>query len=152
MDSIVNIVQPQIKSNRQHFDIFIQKIMTENVYGDSVRLNQVLINLLSNAVKFTPEEGLINVYLTQEESPKGDKYVRCHFRVKDSGIGMSEEFQQKIFDTFTRDESSQVQKIEGTGLGMAITKYIVEMMDGTIEVSSELGTIMKTSVTAQFRH
>ena len=139
MDSIVNIVQPQIKSNRQHFDIFIQKIMTENVYGDSVRLNQVLINLLSNAVKFTPEEGLINVYLTQEESPKGDKYVRCHFRVKDSGIGMSEEFQQKIFDTFTRDESSQVQKIEGTGLGMAITKYIVEMMDGTIEVSSELG-------------
>ena len=64
MDSIVNIVQPQIKSNRQHFDIFIQKIMTENVYGDSVRLNQVLINLPSNAVKFTKEEGLINVYLT----------------------------------------------------------------------------------------
>lgn len=139
MDSIVNIVQPQVKERQQHFDIFIQEIITEEVHCDSVRLNQILINLLSNALKFTPEGGRINVYLQQEPSPVGDSYVRCHFRVKDNGIGMTEEFQKKIFDTFTREEKAQVDKIEGTGLGMAITKAIVEAMKGSIEVQSEPG-------------
>ena len=139
MDSIVNIVQPQVKERQQHFDIFIQKIQTEEVYCDSVRLNQVLINLLSNALKFTPEGGVINVFLDQEDSPKGDNYVRCHFRVKDNGVGMTEEFQKKIFDTFTREEKAQIDKIEGTGLGMAITKAIVDTMNGTIEVKSAPG-------------
>ncbi|MCI9546826.1 MAG: response regulator [Lachnospiraceae bacterium] len=139
MDSIVNIIQPQVKAKGQHFDIFIQKIVTENVICDGVRLNQILINLLSNAVKFTPEGGAINVYLTQEPSPQGETYIRCHFRVKDSGIGMSQEFQQKIFETFTREKTSQVHKTEGTGLGMAITKCIVDAMHGSIEVHSEPG-------------
>lgn len=139
MDSIVNIVQPQVKERQQHFDIFIQEIITEEVHCDSVRLNQILINLLSNALKFTPEGGRINVYLQQEPSPVGDSYVRCHFRVKDTGIGMTEEFQKKIFDTFTREEKAQIDKIEGTGLGMAITKAIVDAMKGSIEVQSELG-------------
>lgn len=139
MDSIVNIVQPQVKERQQHFDIFIQKIITEEVHCDSVRLNQILINLLSNALKFTPEGGRINVYLQQEPSPVGDSYVRCHFRVKDNGIGMTEEFQKKIFDTFTREEKAQVDKIEGTGLGMAITKAIVEAMKGSITVQSAPG-------------
>ncbi len=139
MDSIVNIVQPQIKERQQHFDIFIQKIQTEDVFCDSVRLNQILINLLSNALKFTPEGGTINIYLEQEESPVGDNYVRCHFRVKDNGIGMTKEFQEKIFDTFTREEKSQVNKIEGTGLGMAITKAIVDTMKGSIELLSAPG-------------
>ena len=139
MDSIVNIVQPQVKERQQHFDIFIQKIQSEEVYCDSVRLNQVLINLLSNALKFTPEGGVINVFLDQEDSPKGDNYVRCHFRVKDNGVGMTEEFQKKIFDTFTREEKAQIDKIEGTGLGMAITKAIVDTMNGTIEVKSAPG-------------
>jgi len=138
MESIVNIVQPQIKERKQHFDIFIQDILTEEVCCDGVRLNQVLINLLSNAIKFTPANGKINVFLTQEESPMGENYVRCHFRVKDNGIGMSEEFQKKIFDTFSR-EDMKVQKIEGTGLGMAISKFIVNMMGGTIEVQSKQG-------------
>ena len=133
MDSIVNIVQPQVKSRQQHFDIFIQNILTEEVHCDSVRLNQVLINLLSNALKFTPEGGSIKVFLEQEESPVGDDHVRCHFRVKDNGIGMTKEFQEKIFDTFTREEKAQIDKIEGTGLGMAITKAIVVAMNGTIE-------------------
>lgn len=138
MENIVNIIQPQIKERRQHFDIFIENIESEEVCCDGVRLNQVLVNLLSNAIKFTPEEGTINVYLYQEASPAGDSYVRCHFRVKDNGIGMSPEFQRKIFETFSR-EDNKVQKIEGTGLGMAITKFIVGMMGGTIEVESEQG-------------
>lgn len=139
MDNIVNIVQPQIKSRNQHFDIFIQEIQSEEVYCDSIRLNQVLINLLSNAIKFTPEGGCINVYLEQESSPLQDNYVRCHFRVKDNGIGMTPEFQEKIFDTFAREKKAQVDKIEGTGLGMAITKAIVDAMHGTIELKSAPG-------------
>lgn len=139
MESIVNIIQPQVRAKHQHFDIFIQKIEIENIYCDSVRLNQILINLLSNAIKFTPEKGRINIYLSQEESPLGDAYIRCHFRVKDNGIGMSEEFQKTIFDTFTREKTAQVDKTEGTGLGMAITKYIVEAMKGTIELNSAPG-------------
>ncbi len=139
MDNIVNIVKPQIESRKQHFDIFIQDIQTEEVYCDSVRLNQVLINLLSNAVKFTSEEGTINVYLRQEDSPLGDRHVRCHFRVRDNGIGMTPEFQKTIFDTFTREKTAQVDKTEGTGLGMAITKCIVDAMGGAIELWSEPG-------------
>ncbi len=129
----------QVKERQQHFDIFIQKIQTEDVHCDSVRLNQILINLLSNAIKFTPEGGRINVYLEQEDSPLGAQYVRCHFRVKDSGIGMTQEFQEKIFDTFTREEKAQIDKIEGTGLGMAITKAIVDTMKGSIELQSAPG-------------
>lgn len=137
MDSIVNIVRPQVKDKGQHFDIFIRNIETEMVCCDSVRLNQVLLNLLSNAIKFTDKGGSINVYLNQEASPKGPEYVRCHFRVKDTGIGMSEEFQQKIFESFSRED--QARKIEGTGLGMTITRYIVELMEGEIELRSRQG-------------
>ncbi|MCI8667013.1 MAG: response regulator [Dorea sp.] len=149
MENIVNIVQPQIRERGQHFDIFIRDIQVENVYCDSVRLNQVLINLLSNAIKFTPTEGRINVYLIQEDSPLGKSHVRCHFRVKDTGIGMSPEFQEKIFDTFSR-EDSKVQKIEGTGLGMSITKVIVDMMGGTIEVKSEQGVGSEFHIVVDF--
>lgn len=137
MESIVNIVQPQVKSKGQHFDIFIRNIETEMVCCDDVRLNQILLNLLSNAIKFTDPGGRINVYLSQEESPKGPEYVRCLFKVKDNGIGMTEEFQKKMFETFTRED--RARKIEGTGLGMSITRFIVEMMGGTIEVESRQG-------------
>ncbi len=138
MDSIVNIVQPQVKSKNQTFDIFIQNVISENVYCDGVRLNQVLINILGNAVKFTPEEGEIHVTFFQEDSPKGDNFVRTHFLIKDNGIGMSTEFRQKIFASFEREDSTRVQKTEGTGLGMAITKYIVDKMEGSIDVTSAL--------------
>lgn len=136
MESIVNIVQPQIRAKNQHFDIYIQKVQTEDIYCDNIRLNQVLINLLSNAIKFTPEGGRINVYLEQEDSPVGENYVRCHFRVKDNGIGMTPEFQKSIFDTFTREKKTHVDNTEGSGLGMAITKAIVDTMKGTIELNS----------------
>lgn len=139
MDSIVTIIQPQIKSKNQVFDVFISNILAEDVYCDGVRLNQVLINFLSNAYKFTPEGGEIHVYLNQEESPKGDNYVRVHFRVRDSGMGMTPEFQEKIFESFSREDNTRVHKTEGTGLGMAISKYIIDAMEGTIEVHSEAG-------------
>ena len=139
MDGIVSIVQPQVKAKRQQFNIFIHDISTENVCCDSVRLNQVLINLLGNAVKFTPEGGSIQVSLYEEPSEKGEEFVRTHLIVKDDGIGMSHEFQEKIFDSFSREDTKRVQKTEGTGLGMAITKYIVDAMGGTIELHSEPG-------------
>lgn len=139
MDGIATIVQPQIKIKNQHFDVYIHDIITENVYCDSVRLNQVLLNLLSNAIKFTSNDGNIEVSLCQEPSPLGDDFVRCHIRVKDNGIGMSPEFQKKIYDSFSREDNRRVHKTEGTGLGMSITKYIVDAMHGTIELQSELG-------------
>lgn len=138
-EGIATIVQPQIKIKRQKFDIHVHDIISEDVYCDSVRLNQVMLNLLSNAYKFTPDEGKIELSLWQEPSGLGDKYVRTHITVKDSGIGMSEDFQKKIFESFTREDNTRVHKIEGTGLGMSITKYIVDAMHGTIDVKSKLG-------------
>lgn len=137
MESIVSIIQPQIKARKQSFNIFINKIQTENIYADSVRLNQVLLNLLSNALKFTPEGGDITVTVAQEDSSKGEKYVRTHFWVKDTGIGMTKEFQKKIFESFVREDNARVHKVEGTGLGMSITKYIVDKAEGTIDLKSE---------------
>lgn len=139
IDDIVNIIQPQVREHNQFFDIFIRDILSENVYCDNVRMNQVLLNLLSNAVKFTQAEGRIDVYVYQEKSDRGEEYVRTHFKVEDNGIGMSEEFQERIWDTFSRESSDRVQKTTGSGLGMAITKRIVELMGGTIELHSELG-------------
>ncbi|MCH5349724.1 MAG: response regulator [Oscillospiraceae bacterium] len=137
MESIVSIVQPQIKAKNQHFDVFIHDIENENVYCDSVRLNQVIINLLSNAIKFTPEEGRITISLYEEKSSVGEKYTQVHIVVSDNGVGMSPEFKETIFESFTREDKKRIQKTEGTGLGMAITKYIVDAMKGTINVESE---------------
>lgn len=150
MDSLVGIVQPQIKAKKQKFDVFIYDITCENVLCDSVRLNQILLNLLSNAIKFTPEGGSIEVALHESESPKGDDYVRILLRVKDTGIGMSKEFLANIFDSFTREDNKRVQKTEGTGLGMAITKYIVDAMGGEIKVESAQGAGTEFNVTLDF--
>lgn len=139
VESISTIIQPQIKIKKQHFDIYVHDILAEKVYCDSVRLNQVLLNLLSNAYKFTPENGKIELSLYQEESPLGEHYARTHIIVQDNGIGMSEEFQKKIFESFTREDSTRVHKTEGTGLGMSITKYIVDSMHGTIDIQSKQG-------------
>ena len=151
MESIVCIIQPQVKAKKQIFDVFIRHIQTEQVYCDGVRLNQVLFNLLSNALKFTPEGGSISVTMAQEDSPKGGEYVRTHFWVKDTGMGMSPEFQKKIFDSFVREDSSRVRKIEGTGLGMTITKYIVDEMQGEIELQSELNKGTEFHVTLDLK-
>lgn len=150
MDSLISIIQPQIKEKQQKFNVFIYDISSENVRCDSVRLNQVMLNLLSNAIKFTPEGGSIEVSLHEEASPKGNDYVRIRIRVKDNGIGMSQEFQERIFDSFSREDSKRVQKTEGTGLGMAITKYIVDAMGGTIRVNSSQGEGTEFNVTLDF--
>ncbi len=139
METICDIVRPQIKDNGQQFDVFIRNIIAENVYIDSVRINQVLLNLLSNAMKFTPEGGSVDIELWQEALPDNDKTVRTHFIVKDTGIGMSDEFKAKLFTAFEREDSKRVHQIQGTGLGLTITKYIVDAMDGTIEVESAPG-------------
>ena len=139
MDSIVNIVQPQTKEKNQRFSAAVYEILAEDVCCDSVRLNQVLINLLGNAVKFTPEHGSVRVALYQEAVPEKPSWVRTHFIVKDTGIGMSEEYQKVIFESFSREDNARVQKTEGSGLGMTITKYIVDAMEGSISVQSEQG-------------
>lgn len=139
MESMVSIVQPQVKAKHQKFNISIFNILSENVHCDSVRLNQVLLNLLSNAIKFTPENGSIDVSLHEEPSPRGEEYVRILIQVKDTGIGMSEEFRQHIFESFAREDNKRIHRTEGTGLGMAITKYIVDAMKGEITVESQQG-------------
>lgn len=137
VEGIVSIMQPQVKNKKQSFDIHINSIATENIWCDGVRLNQVLLNLLSNATKYTPENGSILLSLYEEESPKADGYIRVHILVKDNGIGMSQEFLKRIFDSYSREDGARIHKTEGAGLGMAITKYIVDAMDGSIEIYSE---------------
>ncbi|MCI9446298.1 MAG: response regulator [Lachnospiraceae bacterium] len=139
IEGVVSIVQTQAKGKEQNFNIHIAKILFEDVYCDSVRLNQVLLNLLSNSVKYTQEGGTIQLSLYQDEepSPKGSDFVRTHILVSDNGIGMTAEFLEHIFDSYSRADNKRVQKTEGTGLGMAITKYIVEAMEGEISVKSE---------------
>lgn len=137
IEGIVGIVQPQVKAKRQSFDVRISNIIEEKVVCDSVRLNQVLLNLLSNAVKYTPEGGTIELSITEEASPIGDDFIRIHALVKDNGIGMTEEFLKRIYDSYSRADNARVHKTEGAGLGMAITKHIVDAMGGTIDVKSE---------------
>ena len=139
MDSIVNIMQPQVAAKRQQFHVTVREILSENVCCDGVRLNQVLINLLGNAVKFTPEKGSVQMTVYQEALPEDASLVRTHFLVSDTGIGMSKEYQKTIFESFSREDNNRVRKTEGSGLGMAITKCIVDAMGGTISVRSEQG-------------
>ena len=139
VENIVAIVQPQVQAKHQSFDVFVRDISAEGVCADGTRLNQVLLNLLSNALKFTPAGGRITLSVRQEALPESPELVRTHFVVRDTGIGMSPEFREKIFESFEREDRATVRRIEGTGLGMAITKQIVDMMGGTIEVESEVG-------------
>ncbi len=132
------IIQANITAKQQELLIDTQDVKHEDIITDKLRLNQVLLNILSNAIKFTPVGGTIRFRLAEEPSPRADiaNYV---FRIKDNGIGMSEEFQKTIFEAFTRERTSTVSGTQGTGLGMAITKNIVDMMGGTISVWSEEG-------------
>lgn len=138
MQNLVSITQPTVFSKKQVFNIRLHDIRHERLIFDSLRLNQVLINLMGNAVKFTPEGGSISLDVT-EEPAVDDQFVHLVFKVADTGIGISREFQKNLFSSFTRERDSKIDKIEGSGLGLAITKMIVTMMGGTIAVESELG-------------
>lgn len=150
VEGVVGIVQSQIRGKSQNFNVHISNIIAEDVYCDSVRLNRVLINLLSNAIKYTQEGGSIQLSLYQEQAPEemGEGYIRNHITVKDNGIGMTPEFVEHIFESYSRADSKRVNKTEGAGLGMAITKHIVNAMDGTITVESEpkKGTTFEVTV------
>lgn len=137
VSSVDAIIRPMAKSRKQTFDVTVTGIRNERLIGDETRLNQILINLLSNSVKYTPEGGNIWLRIIGLEQ-RSSQYEHIRIEVEDNGYGMTPEYLEVIFDAFTRAENSTTNKVQGTGLGMAITKSIVELMGGTIEVSSEV--------------
>ena len=138
LHDIKTIISGQIHAKQLELYMDVMDVTVEDVFCDKTRLNQVLLNLLSNTIKFTPAGGTVSVRVAQlPGAPKGKGLYEI--RVKDTGIGMSKEFAQKIFEPFERERTSTVSKIQGTGLGMAISKNIVDMMGGTIEVKTEQG-------------
>lgn len=136
MEGIDSFIRPQMKAKGHTFEICCKDIRHAYVVMDKLRLNQILLNLLSNAVKYTPDGG--RIVLTMQELPQSSKQL-AHYRfmVEDNGYGMSEAYVQKIFQAFTREEDSVTNKIQGTGLGMAITKNLLDLMGGSISVQSE---------------
>ena len=138
LHDLKTIISGQIHAKQLELYMDAMDVTNEDVYCDKTRLNQVLLNLLSNAVKFTPAGGTVSVRLKQFPGKTKDSAL-YEIRVKDSGIGMSPKFVQKIFSPFERERTSTVSRTQGTGLGMAITKNIVDMMGGTIEVQTEQG-------------
>ena len=135
---IRDIVQSNIVAKRLSLFIDTIDVVDEQVIADPMRLNQILLNILSNAVKFTPTGGMVSLRIVEKPTaPKG--YADYEFHIRDNGIGISEEFRKHIFEQFSREETSTVSKTQGTGLGMSITKSLVDMMGGTITVESEPG-------------
>ena len=138
LHDLKTIVSGQIYAKQLELYMDATDVTDEDVYCDKTRLNQILLNLLSNAIKFTPAGGTVSVRVRQFAG-KVHGCGQYEFRIKDNGIGMSEEFAQKIFEPFERERTSTVSRIQGTGLGMAITKNIVDMMGGSIEVQTAQG-------------
>ena len=136
LHDLKTIISGQIHAKQLELYMDAMDVTDEDIYCDKTRLNQVLLNLLSNAIKFTPAGGTVSVRLRQFPSTQKG-CAKYEIRVKDNGIGMSQEFAQKIFDPFERERTSTVSKIQGTGLGMAISKNIVNMMGGTIEIQTQ---------------
>ena len=137
MREIGLMIRPDTEQKEQHLEVYVGDLSHDAVYGDMVRVKEVLLNLLSNAVKYTPKKGCIRAAL--EEKPSGKDHVGCYeFTVEDNGIGMSPAFQEKMFTPFERAADARVRGIQGTGLGLAITRNLVQMMNGTIQVESRL--------------
>ncbi|MDE6595590.1 MAG: response regulator, partial [Oscillospiraceae bacterium] len=150
MHDLKTIVQSDVKSKQLEFYIDTLDVTNETIICDKLRLNQVLLNILSNAMKYTRPGGMVSVRVTQTAEAT-DGYATYEFKVKDTGIGMSSEFLQHVFEPFEREQTSTVSGIQGTGLGLAITKNIVDMMNGTITVESEEGKGSEFTVTFRFR-
>ncbi len=145
-----NILQADIHAKQLELHIDTVDVVDEAIYCDKLRLNQVLLNLLSNAVKYTSAGGHVSMRITEKSgAPVG--FANYIFTIKDTGIGMSPEFVERIFEPFERERNSTISKIQGTGLGMAITKNIVDMMNGSISVTSEPGVGTEFTVSFTFR-
>ncbi|MCI8408216.1 MAG: response regulator [Lachnospiraceae bacterium] len=145
-----NILQADMSEKQLRFQMDIVNLENDEIYCDKLRLNQVFLNLLSNAVKYTENGGTISLIVT-EKSEVLDGYGNYEFYIKDTGIGMSKEFISHIFEPFERERNSTISRIQGTGLGMAITKNIIDMMNGTIQVKSEQGVGTEIIVSFTFR-
>ena len=145
-----DIVQADIHSKHHDFFIDTVNVNDENILCDKLRLNQVLLNILSNSIKYTAAGGILSMRIT-EKTVKANGYATYEFLIKDNGMGMDSEFVKTIFDPFTRMKSSTVSGIQGTGLGMAITKNIIDMMGGRIDIQSEPGKGTETTVTFDFK-
>ena len=150
VSSVDAIIQPMAKAKGQSFHVEVTGIRHEYLIGDEMRLNQILINLLSNAVKYTQEGGSIWFRIIGQKQ-RSSQYERIRIEVEDNGYGMTPEYLTTIFDAFTRAENSTTNKVQGTGLGMAITKSIVELMGGSIDVSSQMGKGSLFQVEVEFR-
>ena len=137
VQNLMNMSQPMIKDKNIQFSFRINRMEKEYLYADQLRLNQIYINILSNAIKYTGPGGRVSVDLREEESEK-EGCIKLVYCVADTGIGMSPEFLEKMYQPFSRQTDSRVNKIQGTGLGLAITRQMVELMNGTIECQSEL--------------
>ncbi len=145
--NLVNIVRQQITEKGLLFNIRVHNIYAEHLFGDELRLNQIFINLLSNAVKYTPTGGQIWMDLKEESVEGHDDLVRLTYVVEDTGIGMSQEFQQNMYESFVRADAKNYGNMQGTGLGLTISKRMVDLMDGDIQCESELGQGTKFTVT-----
>lgn len=148
--SVAAMMQPEFEKKKQTFAVHPGSIRAENIYADELRLRQIFLNILSNASKFTPEGGRITFEIKELES-LAEEIVWVQFSFSDTGIGMKPEFLEHIFDTFTREQDSRVDKTQGSGLGMAITKKIVGIMGGEISVSSAPGKGSTFVVTLPFK-
>ncbi|MBQ1438667.1 MAG: response regulator [Solobacterium sp.] len=138
MENLVNLSQPMVKEKNIDFNFRIGRMDREYFYADQLRLNQIFINILSNAIKYTEPGGKVNVDVYEEDSEKPD-CVRLVYRVADTGMGMSPEFMETMYQPFSRQTDSRVNSIQGTGLGLAITRQMVDLMGGTIDCQSEQG-------------
>ena len=150
MHDLKTIVQSDIKAKQFEFYIDTLDVTNETIICDKLRLNQVLLNILSNSMKYTKAGGTVSVRIIQTDSGE-DGYASYQFRIKDNGIGMSEEFLKHLFEPFERERTATVSGIQGTGLGLAITKNIIDMMNGTVEVKSEVGKGTEFIVSFRFR-
>ena len=150
IEELNTILRPQAKAKNQLFEITASPFTYEHLLGDKLRINQILINILSNAVKYTPEGGRIELSVAElPQQMKDHSHIR--FIVRDNGQGMSEEYLKVIFDPFTREQNAHTNLIQGTGLGMAITKSLVDLMGGSIKVDSALGKGSVFTVELGFR-
>lgn len=138
VDDLATIIRPQARAKQQEFEIYVSDISEEHFLGDKLRINQILINILSNAVKYTPAGGRIEMVVSRLPK-KTQHFANLQFIVRDNGIGISPEYIDEIFQPFTRETNSTTSHIQGTGLGMAITKSLVDLMGGTISVENRPG-------------